>query len=302
MTAGNNVRVRSGNIDIGGRGELTIAGTLGAPQLTGQFVSTGGTLAYFNRVFRVQSGTVTFSPDQGVIPSLVAVATAHVSNSDPNTLRNPSGTADVRIDVTGQVTNLNIQLTSDPAYDRQQILGLLLGAPAIGATNIFDSQTPGQQLNVAGLPAGTTTNRNGEFSVGQEAFGLVNAQFTRTLLAPLETAFGDALGLSSFAVNIDYGGGVGLSARKILGKNVNFVYATSFAYPYRQTFGFEIKPNPSTAAQVTVFQTIGAYSFGSAGYAGYLLNPLQQVNQRVTAGQPSTGTVGFSVSLQRLFR
>ena len=303
VTAGNNVRVRSGNVDIGGRGTLAIAGTAAAPKLSGQFVSTGGTLAYFNRVFRIQSGTVTFTPDQGVIPTLAAVATAHVSNSDPNALRNPSGTADVRVEVTGPLTNLNIQLTSDPPYDRQQILGLLLGAPAIGAGNIFDTQTPGQPLTVAGTaPAGSTANRNGEFSVGQEAFGLVNAQFTRALLAPFESAFGDALGLSSFALNVDYGGGVGLSARKILGRNVNFIYATSFAYPYRQTFGFDIKPNASTVAQVTVFQTVGAYSFGSTGYGGYLFNPLQPVNQRATATQPSTGTVGFSVSLQRLFR
>ena len=303
VAAGNNVRVRSGNVDIGARGSLDVDGTLADPQLTGKFTSTGGTLAYFNRVFRVQSGTVTFSPDQGVIPTLDAVATAHVSNSDPNSVRNPSGTADVQIDVKGPINNLNIQLSSDPSYDREQILGLLLGAPAIGATNIFDAQTPGQQLSVAGTqPAGTTTNRNGEFSVGQQAFSLVNAQFTRTLLAPFETAFGDALGLSSFNVNIDYGGGVGLSARKILGRNVNFIYATSFAYPYRQTFGFDIKPNPSTVAQVTVFQTIGAYSFGQTTGGSYLLNPLQPVNSRATAAQPSSGTVGFSVSLQRLFR
>jgi len=303
LTAGNNVRVRSGNIDIGARGSLAATGTVATPVLKGQFVSTGGTLAYFNRVFRVQSGTVTFAPDQGLIPTLSAVATAHVSNSDPNALRNPSGTADVRIDVTGLIDNLNIQLTSDPAYDRQQILGLLLGAPAIGASSLFEGQTPGQQLSVAGVPqSATTANRNGEFSVGQEAFGVVNAQFTRTLLAPFETAFGDALGLSSFALNIDYGGGVGLSARKILGKNVNFIYATSFAYPYRQTFGFDIKANPSTAAQVTVFQTIGAYSFGQTANGGYLLNPLQPVNERATSAQPSTGTVGFSVSLQKLFR
>ena len=304
VTAGNNVRVRSGNIDIGAKGSLDVAGTTSAPELQGQFTSTGGTLAYFNRVFRVQSGTVTFTPDQGVLPSLVAVATAHVSNSDPNTLRNPSGTADVRVDVTGQVNNLNIQLTSDPPYDRQQILGLLLGAPAIGATNIFDSQEPGQQLAVAGStqPAGSTVNRSSEFSVGQQAFSLVNAQFTRTLLAPFETAFGDALGLSSFAVNIDYGGGVGVSARKVLGRNVNFIYATSFSYPYRQTFGFDIKPNPSTVAQVTVFQTVGATSFGQTTSGSYLLNPLQPVNQRAIAAQPSTGTAGFSVSLQHLFR
>ena len=51
-----------------------------------------------------------------------------------------------------------------------------------------------------------------------------------------------------------------------------------------------------------MFQTIGAYSFGQTTGGSYLLNPLQPVNSRATAAQPSSGTVGFSVSLQRLFR
>jgi hypothetical protein len=294
LTAGDNVRVRSGNVDIGARGSLAITGTTGAPQLTGQFTSTGGTLTYFNTVFRVQSGTVSFEPDLGVIPTLSAVATTHVINPDPNTIRNPGGSADIKIDVSGQVNNLNIQLSSDPSYDRQQILGLLLSAPAIGATNLFDPQTPGQPPTTVGSTSRTSVST----TVGQEAFGIVNAQFTRNLLSPIETAFGGALGLSNFAVNVGYTGGVGLSARKILGKNVDLIYATSFAYPYRQTFGFDIKPNESTAAQVTVFQTVGAYSLGS--YATPL-NSLLSNNQRATAAQPSNGSIGFSLSFQRLF-
>jgi autotransporter translocation and assembly factor TamB len=294
LSAGDNVRVRSGNVDIGARGSLAVTGTTGAPVLSGQFNSTGGTLTYFNTVFRVQSGTVSFRPDLGVIPALNAVATTHVINPDPNTIRNPGGSADIKIEVSGQVDNLNIQLSSDPTYDRQQILGLLLSAPAIGATNLFDPQTPGQPPTTVGSTGRTSVST----TVGQEAFGIVNAQFTRNLLAPIETAFGGALGLSNFAVNVGYTGGVGLSARKILGKNVDLIYATSFAYPYRQTFGFDIKPNASTAAQVTVFQSVGAYSLGS--YATPL-NSLLSNNQRATAAQPSNGSIGFSLSFQRLF-
>jgi hypothetical protein len=298
VAATNNVRVRSGNVDIGGRGQLLVGGTLGAPQLTGGFVSTGGTLSYFNTVFRVQNGTVTFSPDQGVIPSLDAVATTHVINPDPNAFRNPSGTADITLDLTGPVTNLSLQLSSDPSYDRQTILGLLLNAPAIGATNLFASSTPGQ----AAVPPGVLVQQRGtgELTIGQEAFGILNAQFTRNLLSPIETQVGGALGLSSLAFNLDYGGGFGLSARKVLGKQTDLIYAQSLTYPYRQTVGFAIKPNATTAAQFTVFQTLGSQGVGYFTPASNV-NPTQSSNQRALLAQPSSGTSGFSFAFQKLF-
>jgi hypothetical protein len=249
-------------------------------------------------------GKVTFTPDQGVIPTLDAVATTHLINPDPNTVRNVTGSADVTLTLGGPVTNLTIGLKSDPAYDRQQILGLLLNAPALGATNLF-GETPGQAIpygsnSLANLSPGVagTRSQSGELSVAQEAFGVANAQFTRTLLAPIETTFAQAVGLSNFNVNVGYTGGVGLSARKILGHNVNAIYGTTFGYPYRQTFGFDIKENDSTAAQVTVFQTLGEYGLSSATPATLLTST---GNLKYNAAQPSAGTAGFSFSIQHLF-
>jgi hypothetical protein len=133
--------------------------------------------------------------------------------------------------------------------------------------------------------------------VAQEAFGVANAEFTRTLLAPFETTFAGALGLSNFNLNVDYTGNVGLSARKVLGKDVNALYDTSFGYPYRQTFGFEVKPNEFEAAQVTVFETLGAYDANSLTPTGYLT----AINSKIRAAQPVSGSQGFSISIQRLF-
>ena len=303
VAAERNVRVRSANVDLGGRGKLHVGGTLAAPALDGGFDSTGGTLTYFNTVFRVIDGRVSFAPDRGVIPDLTAHAETHVIDPDPNTIRNFAGTADVTLDVHGPVTGLAIGLTSDPQYDRQQILGLLLNAPALGATDLFD--TPGQATlygsnNTSAQPRDVAGSRynNGSTTVAQEAFGVANAQFTRTLLAPAETTFANAVGLTNFNVNVDLTGNVGLQARKVLGKEVSAVYGTTIGYPYRQTFGFEIKPNPVTAAQVTVFQT-----FGNAGLTS--LNPETLTpgfgSTKLTSNQPSSGTVGFALSLQRLF-
>jgi translocation and assembly module TamB len=300
LSAQRNVRVRSGNVDIGARGTLHVGGTSIAPSLSGGFVSTGGTLTYFNTVFRLLDGQVTFEPDLGVIPNLDAHAIAHVINPDPNTVRNVTGGADVTLALHGPVTSLSIALSSDPSYDREQILGLLLSAPALGATNLF--ATTGQptlygttQTNV---PPGTAVprNTNGEFSVAQEAFGVANAQFTRVLLAPIESTVAEAVGLSNINVNVDYLGNVGVTARKILGKKVNAIYGASFGYPYRQTFGFEFKQNEVTAAQVTVFQTLGAYGLNSL--TPYYLTPN---NLKVQAAEPNLGPTGFSLSLQHLF-
>jgi autotransporter translocation and assembly factor TamB len=302
VSAVRNVRVRSANIDIGGRGDLHVGGTLGAPQLAGGFTSTGGTITYFNTVFRLIDGTVTFAPELGVVPTLDARGVTHVINPDPNTVRNLAGTADVTLSLLGPVTNLTIGLSSDPSYDRQQILGLLLNAPALGASNLFgetrDQATLYGSNATATLPPGVATFRSttGELSVAQEAFGIANAQFTRTLLAPIESTFASAVGLSNFNVNVDYTGNVGVSARKVLGKSVNAVYGSSFGYPYRQTFGFEVKPSPVTAAQVTVFDTLG-----QSGLSG--LTPTTSITNsgKVGIAQPFGGTTGFSLSFQRLF-
>jgi hypothetical protein len=303
VSAQRNVRVRSANVDIGARGDLSIAGTRSGPELTGVFTSTGGTLTYFNTVFRLVDGTVTFQPDLGVIPVLAARATTHVINPDPNTVRNVSGTADIALNVTGPVTNLSIALSSDPSYDRQQILGLLLNAPALGAKNLF-GDTPGTPTllgsnEVGQLAPGVAANRNvsGELSVAQEAFGIANAQFTRTLLAPFESTVADAVGLTNLNVNVDYTGSVGLTARKILGKNVDAIYGTTFGYPYRQTFGFDVKASAATVGQVTVFQTLGATGLNSLSPNTYLYT----TNPKLQATQPTAGTAGFSLSLQRLF-
>ena len=179
---------------------------------------------------------------------------------------------------------------------------MLLSAPALGATTLFSNKdqatlygttTPAvPQTTIAG-----THTTLAESTVAQQAFGIANAQFTRTLLSPIETSVADAIGLTNINVNVDYTGNVGLTARKVLGSKLNAIYGTSFGYPYRQTFGFEFKPSSSTAAQVTVFQTLGAYGVDSLTPTTYL----SPENGKLEATQPSQGTAGFSISIQHLF-
>jgi hypothetical protein len=82
-----------------------------------------------------------------------------------------------------------------------------------------------------------------------------------------------------------------------LGKNVDAIYGTTFGYPYRQTFGFDVKASAATVGQVTVFQTLGATGLNSLAPNTYLYT----TNPKLQATQPTAGTAGFSLSLQRLF-
>jgi hypothetical protein len=231
----------------------------------------------------------------GIVPALNARATTHVINPDPTAAKNYSGGADITMNVTGLVTSPTIAFTSVPQYDRQQILGLLLRAPTIGA-NIFSStgtlQSPldaAQQQTVA--KSATST----DVMVSQQAFEVLNAQFVRNLLSPIETAFGNAIGLSSFNVTLGYGGEVGVSARRGLGRNISAVYGSGFSYPYRQTLGLEFHRGVATVAQLTFFETLATSD------ATLQLVTLAGTDARAASILPATGTKGYSFSLQHRF-
>lgn len=305
VVAANNVRVRGSGLDIGATGHVLLGGTLAAPTLAGRFESTGGNLTYFDRSFKVDSGYVAFDPASGVIPELHAVGKTRVVNPDPNPARNPNGSAEITIKVDGPITNLAINFESNPpGYSREQILGLLTPLGVVSGITYSDNGQPTQPGTLRGAPAegtgqplpGMLVNRQtGNVTVGQEAFNILNAQFTRGLLAPLEGALGGGLGLTDVNLSLDYGGGFGLNFRRVLARNFYALYGSTFGYPMRQTFGFEYRPNEFTAGQLSFFTQQGISSIFS--------NARNQIstNQRVTAGQPIEGTSGFSFSLLRLF-
>jgi hypothetical protein len=314
VKARKNVRVRGGglaSLDIGGTGEALLGGSLAAPTLSGGFTSTGGTLTYFDRAFRVQSGSVSFDPADGVMPTIHAVGVTHIVNPDPSRARNPYGSADITIKVDGSLAHLAIAFNSNPpGYTNDQILALI--APFggfIGSGIAFNPITgqptgppapgnlPGAPLANTGqaLPGVLVAQSNGTLTIGQEAFNILNAQFASGLIAPIENALSQGLGLDSLSLTVDYYGNVGFDVRRKLGKYVNAVYATTFGIPTRTSVGLEYAPNDSTSAQLSAFFESGATrliqtpgSFGSS-------------TSRLTAGQALQGSSGFTFTLQRLF-
>lgn len=313
ITAGKNVRVRGGGagifgLDISGEGKAHLGGTLlGGPVLDGRFNSAGGTLTYIDHTFKVQTGNVTFTPANGVIPDVYAVANTRVVNPDPNVERNPTGAVDITATVTGPVTNPKIAFQSSPGgYTEQQILALLLPfGGLIGPIQFTDTGVilpPGQLAGApqpgtgAILPDILVRRENGTLTIGQEAFNILNAQFASGILAPVESALGSTLGLSDVNLTVDYSGAFGISLRRLLSGNVYALYGTTFAVPVRQTFGVSYQPNAFTSAQFTMFVQQGATPlFQSPGQV------FPTTNIRVTAGQAVQGSNGFTFLFQRLF-
>ncbi|MDQ2909019.1 MAG: translocation/assembly module TamB domain-containing protein [Candidatus Eremiobacteraeota bacterium] len=268
------VRVQGGPVDIGATGNLHVGGSLAGPQLAGELTTVGGGTFSFYRTFRVQDGsTISFDPSNGVIPTVDISATTTVSN--PST--------DVSLEVTGLATQLNVALASTPAYSREQILGLLVGAQTLGAVSgIQQTAATGPQQN--------------PFEAA--AVGQLGSLLTQNIFEPFSSQVGGALGLSNFAFNYLPGsGGVSLNAARRLFANVNVVFAESFNYPQRQSVGLQFanKAN-TTAAQLTFFSQPGVNKF-----APIQTNALFSTNQTVTAAEPSSGGQGVSFSLQRKF-
>jgi hypothetical protein len=272
VNVGNDVRVQGGPVDIGAMGRLHVGGTLAAPQLAGKLTSTGGTLSFY-RTFRLQYPSVaSFEPDDGLIPTVDAVATTSVDN--PPT--------DITLHVTGLATKLDVELDSDPSYSRQQILGLLLNAQALGA--------------VAGVQ--TTANGPQQNPFQAAAEGQLGTLLTQNLLEPFSSQLGGAVGLNSLAINFSPGSGIDIGAQKKIFKDVSAVFAESFNYPPRQSIGLRASPNNATAIQLTFFSQPSSNRFNSFEGA----QTLQSSDAAVTNGQPANGASGFSLTFQRKFR
>jgi hypothetical protein len=253
----------------------------------------------------VQEASVTFNPADGVLPTLNAVATSTVVNPDPDRARNPYGSAEITIRVSGPIAGLNFDLSSNPpGYSKEQILGLIapfggfVGGIGFTPQGMLSPQRPSGITPlgaVSPLPNAGGIAQRSTITVGQEAFNVLNAQFAAGLLSPVETVLGQGLGLSSVNLTLGYYGNVGLTASRLLGRAVTATYAVTFGIPQTQSFGLTVQPSPEMSASLNFFLLSGPTKLlqlptGPTGFgAGYL------------ATQPLVGNTGFSLTFQRHF-
>jgi hypothetical protein len=308
--AGKNVRVQASSplIDVGTRGTLDLTGTLTAPKLAGTLTAApGGLFGTYNRVFRVQQAAVTFNPANGVLPYIDLRAYAHVTNPDPDPTRNAVGSADITVTVSGPAdeiaagTGSAITYSSSPPYSQEQIIGLLFDASVFGAVN-FAQQGNGVILRGAPgesnplLPPGVTTYQSGAINFNQEAFSLLNGQFTQRLFTPIERLFIGNFGLTDFQLTVDYGGGVGYNALKQLGKrDVYASFGQTLSNPLRTTAGFTSRPDAVTSIQFSFFAQNGNPAITVNGNGPF------SMASRLKGIQPISNRQGFTFSIVRKY-
>jgi hypothetical protein len=303
------VRVRNSIVDIGVTGAVDLTGTLRAPQLAGNFTATDGTISSYNHVFRLINGSVSFDPADGTTPTVQARAFSRVTNPDPDPSRNIAGSANIVVNVSGTADSNNLQVTysSDPPYSQEQIIGLLLDVPALlGAVNFnlnggaggpFLRGAPGETNAL--LPPGVTPEQVSAISFNQEVFSLLNGQLTQRALTPVERVFEKTLGLSDIEFTVDYGGGLGYSLRRQIGKRDFYAFLSqTVTFPERSNIGFELEPKP--------FQTINFSYYQQNGVTSLITNqtPGQQIfgsNGRLTSVQPLGDRSGLSLNFNWRF-
>lgn len=281
LRVGKDVRIAQGPVDIGAAGAVRLGGTLAHPTLDGAFDSTDGTLAFY-RSFTLQSGRVAFSSDDGIIPTVDATATTHVP--DPST--------EVLLHVSGPATALNLTFASEPNHSREQIVGLLVNAQALGA--------------VSGVPQTAGSGASGPSPIAGVTQGYINQQFTRTFLEPLEGSLGTALGLQDLQISYGFGGELSAVARRVIGKKLAIQYGQTLGGAGgigRQSLGVSLGGD-AAAAQMTFYSSPGQTSaFGGSALTPYLQSGfLQQgpTNYTLQSIEPPAGS-GFVFTYQRRF-
>jgi TamB, inner membrane protein subunit of TAM complex len=227
----------------------------------------------FLRSFNLERGSVTFDPSSGIIPRVDAVATTFVTN--PPTA--------VRLHVTGPATAMDLALTSEPSYSREQILGLLVGAQQFGA--------------VQGIQAGGGQSFSAGSAIANVGLGQLNTLFTRNLLEPISGSLASSLGFTTVALTSDIQTGLGISAGKALGRNVNAVFSQSFGYPRTQAVTLEALLSEANALRFTWYTSTGPTLFAAQATQPIASNVLNL--NPYTSLPPVTSTNGYQFSYLR---
>ena len=310
--AGKNVRIQASSpyIDVGATGALDLTGTLASPKLGGVLTATpGGIFSTYNRAFRVQQAVVSFDPANGLMPYVDLRAYAHVTNPDPDPTRNAVGSADITVTVSGPADELaagrgsGVTYASNPPYSQEQIIGLLLDASLFGAVN-FGQQQNGTTLRGAPgesnplLPPGVTPYQAGVINFNQEAFSILNGQFTHRIFGPIERIFTGRFGLTDFELTVDYGGGIGYNALKQIGhRDVYASFGQTLSSPVRTTLGFTARPNATTSVQFNYFQQNGDPAFTNNANGSQAVSSAQ----RLKGILPISNRKGFTFSIVRKY-
>jgi autotransporter translocation and assembly factor TamB len=259
-------RLQGPAVDVGAKGAVHVGGTLAQPALSGGFSSTDGTISFY-RTFVLQKARVAFDPANGIVPYVNATATTHV----------PDPATDVLLNVRGEATNLSISFASRPDYDREQIVGLLIGAQNFGA--------------IPGIARTSPSAASSGNLVQGAAIGYVDSQFTQQLFEPFSSSLGRALGLENVNLNAGLTGGFAASATRRLGDRLQATFSEeNDGGGQRQSVALAANLPNATALQLTLF---GAGTQGRTIGTQTPFAPIGPVNYQLQALAPPPGSSGY---------
>lgn len=118
--------VRGRGLDSEWRGQLDLSGPITAPDARGGFEVVRGTYTLAGRPFAISEGALTFPSGLGAPPQITVIASA------------PADDVEAKIAVTGPVTALKIELSSEPALPNDEVLSRVLFGRSVA--NLTTSQ------------------------------------------------------------------------------------------------------------------------------------------------------------------
>ena len=230
------VDVRAGEalwVNVGGLrfqvdGVVHASGTPWAPRLSGEVAAERGAFVAFNTTFRLLEGRATFTEFRGMVPYIDAVAETRLSIPRVTSPRPTSfERATVRLHVTGTPDALNLDLTSDPPFSRNEIIAAL-----------------GRQSGFAAL-----------FTGGADLEAALIGELSNALFGQVGLAVASALGLEEFTLEYDSERQFALRIGTLLIEDLYLTWTTEFTIPRRTIWALEYRLSPTTRVSFSVDNT-----------------------------------------------
>lgn len=205
--------------------ELELIGTAARPNVAGRFSVEEGYVLYLDRKFKINKGVMDFIDPNRINPIVDFQAETSVK-SYQSANKTPYA---ITLAVTGPLDKVSVDLVSDPALDRSDIVTLL----TVGATR---EQLTGRNTETGGLVMGDILKERAEMLSSRQISGF----FSRKV--------GNMLGLEEISVegnlfNIGKTSGPQLVASEKISDRVDITYTTTVGHVNEQSVRLDYRLN-----------------------------------------------------------
>lgn len=245
-TASHGILIQNDLFDAEGRGDVKIVNTLNAPRIIGNAEIIQGKLMFRDRDFVIQSGAAIFDNPTTFNPKFNLTANTEL------------GTSKVQLYVSGNLENMKIDLSSNPAMTQSEIFSLLLQ----GGNNVEGRKFTGSERSTfeAGDIASVVLH---QWDVARDIKAKTGFEFD------IDESVNSKLGNSVLRGGAGAYQGPKLSVRRKIGKKLQLSGRTSVGGgAQEQTFqaDLQVTPNFSVIGVMDnlggVSQSVNPFSFG----------------------------------------